>query len=359
MQSEAQAALAGGITTVCEMPNTNPPTVTIAALADKVRRAEEVQGLDIRFFFGATDVAHVQTIRELWTSESEEIQRLKARCSGVKLYFDHSTGNQGASVSVIEEAFKVCGELGIQIVAHCEDAQMNHDTADVFRNDESIQPVVRRHSSMRPAESEAKAIQYAIDLARAHDSKIHVAHLSTKQGIDLVRQAKAEGLNVTCEVAPHHLFLTEDDYTTLGTLTKMNPPVRSQDHQEALWNGISDGTVDCISTDHAPHTLEEKTEGEPLSAPSGVPGVETMIPLLLSVASGKNPRPDGRGAKRELRVTDIMRLCFENPNRIFGLGKKGIIEGAPADLTLIDPEAEWMIRGSELHGKTKWTPFEG
>ena len=388
MATGAAAALAGGVTTVCEMPNTIPPTVTVAALADKVRRAcginsaddasvsrrfksaaneqkmPEFIPVDMRFFFGATEPAHLQVFRELWTGSSAELQCLKKRCCGLKLYFDHSTGDQGAGTNVIEEAFKLCGELGVTVVCHCEDSEMNHE-ARIMNQETGVEA----HSKIRPPESEEKAVKHAIALAEKYGTHLHVAHLSTKGGLELIRKAKKSGIAVTCEVAPHHLFLTVDDYAALGTFAKMNPPLRTREHQDALWQGIMDGTVDCISTDHAPHTLEEKKTGEPLKAPSGVPGTETMLPLLLSVAAGKWPHPSGCGLRvagceapvtrnSKLVTADICRLCFTNPNRIFHLGKQGIVEGAPADLIIVDPKKEWTIKGKELHSKCGWSPYE-
>ncbi len=348
MKSESDSAFFGGVGTVCEMPNTNPATVTVAALADKVRRASEIGNCDIRFFFGITQAEHLHAFRDLMTSDSEEMQRLRKRCCGVKLYLDHSTGNQKVDGGIVEEIFQACAELNVVLVAHCEDADMNEKMSKEITGSD-----VALHSERRPAESEAKAIEFALGLAKKHGTHLHVAHLSTKQGIELVREAKKDGLNVTCEVTPHHLFLTVEDYETLGTLAKMNPPLRSSEHRDALWEGIADGTVDCVSTDHAPHTLEEKQSGEPLNAPSGVPGVETMVPLLLSVANNHWPNPQSPIPNPKLTYSDIQRLCFENPNRIFNLGKSG------DEKITIDPNVEWTIKGSELHSKCGWTPFEG
>ncbi len=350
MATEAQSAWAGGVGTVCEMPNTNPPTVTIAALADKVRRANEVENVDIRFFFGATDIAHVHALAELLEGTSEEMQRLRARCCGLKLYFDHSTGNQKASEQVIEEAFQLCAKHKFPIIAHCEDAELN----DAAKAANSAKTGIETHSINRPPEAEAKAVEYGIALARTYKTAFHVAHISTVAGVQSVRMAKEEGLQVTCEVTPHHLFLTTDDYAGLGALGKMNPPLRSHIHQHALWEGIADGTIDCISTDHAPHTLEEKNAENPLNAPSGVPGVETMLPLLLTVAAGGWPHPHQEKPKpAKLTAEDIARVCHENPNRIFNLGKDVV------DMMEIDLDAEWVIRGNELKSKCGWTPFEG
>lgn len=350
MASEAAAARAGGVTTVCEMPNTVPSTVSIAALEDKVRRAMRVKDCDIRFFMGATEERHLLAMRDLWRLSSPHIRELKARCCGLKLYFDHSTGNQGADAKTLELAFKLCAELSIPIIAHCEDPEVNAQAKTACSGED-----IALHSVMRPPVSEAVAIADAIELAHAHDAAVHIAHLSTAQGIELVAEAKRRGVRVTCEVAPHHLFLTTEDYTTLGTLGKMNPPLRTAEHRDALWKGIADGTVDCIATDHAPHTLEEKHAAVPLSAPSGVPGVETMLPLLLTVAAGGWPHPTSARPKIPIfQYSQIPKLCFTNPNRIFGLGKK------ETDATVtVDTEAAWTIDGAELHGKCGWTPYEG
>ena len=343
MESEAAAAFAGGVTTVCDMPNTIPTTTSVAAFADKVERAKRIKNVDIRFFFGITERAHIADLRSLW-----EDAALRARCSGVKLYLDHSTGNQKAEGAVVEEAFKACAELDCLIVAHCEDAAMNAKAASEHAGTD-----IALHSLQRPPEAEEKSVMETIALAKEYGTRFHVAHLSTKGALAIVRKAKAEGLPVTCEVAPHHLFLTTDDYALLGTLAKMNPPLRARDHLEALWGGIADGTVDCIATDHAPHTLEEKKTSDPLKAPSGVPGVATMLPLLLTVAAGGWPHPSSaRPAIDHFDYETIRHLCFDNPNEIFRLGK------TPVMIT-IDLDAEWVIRGKELPGKCGWTPFEG
>lgn len=363
METGAAAALAGGVTTVCEMPNTDPPTVTISALADKVKRAEKL-GIDMRFFFGATEQAHLDELKKLFTDPSHA--RLKERCCGLKLYLDHSTGNQCADKAVMEEGVKLCGELDMPIVCHCEDAEINRMESEKFlpaRRAGKIKNDAAIHSEMRPPESEEKAIQDTITLAKKHGARLHVVHLSTKGGLNLVRKAKADGDAVTCEVAPHHLFLTIEDYATLGALAKMNPPLRTREHQEALWEGIMGGAIDCIATDHAPHTLAEKQIKDPLKAPSGVPGVETMFPLLLSVAGGHWPHPGENGAWKitpwKFSISDVVRLCFSNPNRIFNLGKQGIKEGAPADMVIVDTKKEWTIKGNELHSKCGWSPYDG
>ena len=393
MQSESASAMAGGVMTVCDMPNTSPPLTSVEALQDKVRRFRKLRvspstelrtggqrsAFDMRFFFGVTEGSHLTALRSIFLGHNSVLRELRGYCVGVKLYFDHSTGNQGANMQVIEEAFTVCAKLDVPVVCHCEDPTTN--AAALTREarskkQEAIdsrilvhQSPVASHSLVRPPESEAKAVADAIRFSRKHGTHLHVAHISTREGVELVRQAKREGLRVTCEVAPHHLFLTVDDYATLGTFGKMNPPLRSRDHRDALWQGIFDRTIDCIATDHAPHTLAEKRASDWMHAPSGVPGVETMLPLLLTVAAGKWPHPTERLATGDLRlatgdwrlalnsqfsIPDIVRLCFTNPNRIFRLGKN------PDDVSIeVDPDVEWTIRGADLHAKCGWTPYEG
>ncbi len=348
MQTEALAAFHGGVTTVCEMPNTSPPTVSIDALKDKIARGKNLP-IDIRFFFGITEQAHLDALVELFTNEKH--REIRSRCSGVKIYFEHSTGNQKIESSLIESVFKACAEHDITLVGHCESSTIIAKSGErVVGSDIAV------HSEMRPPEAEAEAIRYAITLTQKYGTRFHVAHLSTKQGADLIRQAKADHVFVTCEVAPHHLFLSTDDYKTLGAFGKMNPPLRSMEHVTALWEAIADGTVDCIATDHAPHTIEEKKNPDPLKAPSGVPGVETMLPLLLSVALGHWPHPVSQNPGAMLTIADILRLTYTRPNQIFKLRKKPLVS---ADIVLIDPKAKHTIHAAELHSKCGWTPFEG
>lgn len=362
MMSEARSALAGGVGTVCEMPNTIPPTVTIAALADKVRRASSVDGVRLFFFFGITEEAHLQTFRELMSSTSEELERLRKHCCGVKLYLDHSTGNQKVDGGIVPEIFKACAEFGVPLVAHCEDAEMNAAAREAILKNTDIKTLpIDQHSAMRPNASEARSIGDAIAFAEQFGTHLHIAHLSTKEGVELVRAAKERRVTVAAETAPHHLFLTIDDYTTIGTLGKMNPPLRSMADRDALWQGVIDGTIDCISTDHAPHTLDEKQALPALNAPSGVPGVETMLPLLLTVALGSWPHPTSMkpAGIDDFSLSTIYRACFEAPQTIFRLGDDRIEVKKTPRLMMIDPTITRTLRASELHAKCGWTPFEG
>lgn len=349
--TESQAARAGGVSVVCEMPNTIPPTQTIDALKDKVLRATRCENIcDVRFFFGATEDFHLAELRELWVNPN--LAQLKSRCSGLKLYLDNSTGDLKTGDSVTRSAFKLCSELGITLVAHCEDTETNNRCCDHVPYSSPSS-----HSERRPPISEEKSVTFAIGLAREFSTKLHIAHLSTRGGLDAVRAAKSEGLKVTSEVTPHHLFLSTQDYHTCGTHVKVNPPMRDLSNRDALWVGLCDGSIDCVATDHAPHTQEEKDAPE--NPPSGIPGVELVVSLMLSACSGiwahptAPPPPHWPFEDIKDHAACITRWMHTNPNEIFGLGLE------PIPTTSLDIERVFAVRGSELNSKVKWTPYEG
>lgn len=369
MLSEARAACYGGVLTVCEMPNTNPATNSLEALQQKVDISKQLPGqdpllqhFDIRFYFGITEKQHLDVLATLYTSQDPAIMALRQRCSGVKLYLDHSTGNQKVDGGIVESIFRTCSELNIPLVAHCEDAEINQAAAELVQSQGHTS--VEWHSLMRPVASEATSIAFALGLARKFGTRFHVAHLSTGEGLEHVRQAKKDLPHVSCEVSPHHLFLTVEDFATLGTLAKMNPPLRTVSERDALWVGVIDGTVDCIATDHAPHTLAEKQTGEPLKAPSGVPGVEVMVPLLASALLGNWSHPQAlvppvlETARSSDEVATLLhRVCFARANSIFGLQKSEVGPGSPA--VRLDITAHTRLAAQSLHSPCGWTPYQG
>ncbi len=353
LMSEMAAAHHGGIATICDMPNTSPATTSITAFEDKVRRIQCIHNGDIRCFFGITSREHIYQLEQLWSNP--QYAKLKEYCSGVKVYFDHSTGNQGVDMHVLPEVFSLCAKYKIPLIGHCEDSEINKES-----NAKICDPSIKSHSLRRPAASEIASIQYAIQLTKDTGAAFHIAHLSTQGGLALVQAAKKNNLPITCEVAPHHLFFTVDDYEDLGTLVKMNPPLRTREDQDALWGGILDGTIDCIATDHAPHTLREKECSDPLQAPSGVPGLATSLPLLLSIATGKWPHPRSlRTTIPKLTLSDIYRLCFERPNAIFNLRRVPIRVGNRTPISIFNLQTTTRVSAASLPSICGWTPFEG
>jgi dihydroorotase len=317
--SGTRAALAGGVTTVLAMPNTLPPITDRASLSDAIRRANQRAVCDFGFFIGATPKNALEAAEQ-------------SQAVGLKMYMGSSTG----SLLVNEFA-----------------AQFNHFhhyPADrplaVHAEDETAIQWFERQGQRRPPLCAALDTARALTLAEHLGRRLHICHLSTAHELELVRAAKARGVRVTCEVTPHHLFLTNEIEWRMGPLVKMNPPLRSPNDRAALWKHLA--WVDAVATDHAPHTLEEKQVGL-AGAPAGVPGLETMLPLLLTAAS-----------EGQLLLSDIVRLTSKGPARIFGLARKGnIAPGYDADLVLVDPEKRWTIQSDRLLTKCGWTPFDG
>lgn len=311
-----RAALAGGFTTVLAMPNTAPPIIDRRTLSQALDLAATKAVCDFGLFVGAT------------ASNAEHVAQL-ADAVGLKLYMGSSTGSLlvsdiGAQATHFE---RYPGVIGV----HAED-------------EEAVAHFVKT-GQRRPPLCAALAVARALTLAERFQSRLHVCHISTAQELALIRDAKARGAPVTCEVTPHHLFLTAQDEDRLGSLGRMNPPLRASEDVAALWAGLD--TIDSIATDHAPHTMEEKRSATP---PAGVPGLETALPLMLTAVH------DGR-----LRsLCEIARLMAEGPARSFGLRRKGHISpGHDADVTLVDPDVEWTIGEEPLLTKCGWSPFAG
>jgi len=267
------------------------------------------------------------------------------------VFLADSTGDMGIEEGLFREAVERATEAGVVVTVHAEDADLFDQ--DARERTDAVDGSRRRArarsahadawSAYRTAEAEAAAVERACDVGAEEGARLHIAHTSTPEGVD----AAAES-GMTCEVTPHHLFLSRDDLDELGTLGRMNPPLRSETRREAVFERLADGTVDVVATDHAPHTLDEK-DASIWDAPSGVPGVETALPLLLEAAR--------TGALDYERVRDV---TAANPAAIFDLPRKGKIEaGRDADLVLVDPDAARGIRGADLHSNCGWTPFEG
>lgn len=313
--SGTRAALAGGFTTVLAMPNTNPALTDRETLTQAQALAASKAVCDVGFFLGAT-AGNVQQVAELKSAV------------GLKLYMGSSTGRL------------LVADLAGQ-AAHFE---RYTGVVAVHAEDEEAVTYFARLGQRRPPICASLAVSRALALAERFGTRLHVCHVSTAHELALIHDAKARGVKVTCEVAPHHLFLTVEDETRLGALGQMNPPLRTQKDTDTLWGNLD--IVDCIATDHAPHTLEEKRSTTP---PSGVPGLETALPLMLTAIH------EGR-----LSLKEIARLMAQDPARIFGLVQKGhIAPGYDADLTLVDAKVEWIIGERPLQTKCGWSPFEG
>ena len=327
----SRSAAAGGVTTVVDQPNTTPPTITGGAFDRKAELAA-ASTVDYGINGGVTGD---------WAPDS--LFDRPAVALG-EVFLADSTGGMGIDTDRFAAAVERAADAGVVVTVHAEDATRFDETArDRDAGGTGRDADAARWSEYRPAAAEVAAVEDAVDIGAAAGATVHIAHTSTPGGVDAAVDAGA-----TCEATPHHLLLSRDDATELGTYGRMNPPLRSETRREALWDRLRDGTIDIVATDHAPHTAAEK-ETRLWDAPSGVPGVETMLPLLLERAR--------RGAISYERVRDV---TAANVAAVFDLPRKGrIAEGNDADLVLIDPERSREIRGADLHSKCGWTPFEG
>ena len=328
LRTGSMAAAAGGVTTFFEMPNTNPATTTIEKLNQKYDTASQKSIVNYSFFFGAT------------SENLNEIKNLQNNC-GLKIFMGSSTGN--LLVDKDEDLDKIFATCDRVIAVHAEDEEiLKESSKSIQGNDFS------HHPEARPVEAAVKATSKAIELALKYKKRLHVLHLSTAEEVKIIREHKSSNL-ITCETTPQHLLMKAPNiYKKIGSFAQMNPPIRGERHQQELWRGLLDGTIDCIATDHAPHTLDEKKlpYGQ---APSGMPGVETSLTLMLNEVS--------RG---RIKIEDIVKWMSENPAILYRLKNKGFLKiGYDADITIVDMDKQKTISNKSMKSKCGWTAFDG
>ncbi|MFH1863545.1 MAG: amidohydrolase family protein [bacterium] len=294
-ETGTMAAIAGGFTTILDMPNNPEPTIFPEALQRKIVLTGNRIYCDVGFHFGAT------------AKGVEYFEQVKDQVFGLKIYMNHTTGT---------------------LLMEDRD-ELNR----VFSRWPREKPVI--------VHAEGETLATAITFARINDKRLHVAHVATKEDVEMVREAKEEDLPVTCEVTPHHLFLTEADEQALGSFGIMKPSLKTEMDRLALWENLKLGVIDMIATDHAPHTREEKLSEKP---PFGVPGLETSLPLLLTAV-----------AEDKLTLDQVVELTSTNPRKIFGLPDVRMDE----TYTLVDLKKSYLINSNNLKTKCGWTPFEG
>jgi len=328
LESGSRAAVLGGVTAVFEMPNTKPNTDTAERVQDKLNRAKRMW-CDHAFYVGATAVN---------ATELGKLEKIPGT-AGVKIFMGASTGD--LLVSEDADLLRVLQHGTRRVAIHAEDeARMNERAGLRIPGDPSSHPV------WRDDESALKATQRILALARQANRRIHILHVTTPAELELIAQHKDIA---TCELTPQHLTLAgEEAYPRFGTLVQQNPPIRSGAHRDGLWYWLDQGVADVIATDHAPHTAEEKAKPYPES-PSGMPGVQTFLPLMLNhVAHGR------------LTMQRLIELTSAGPQRVFGIINKGrICAGYDADFSIVDRTAQWTIQQDWLVSKAGWSPFTG
>ena len=329
LESGARAAVLGGVTAVFEMPNTNPPTTTAEALADKVARGKHRMACDFAFWVGGT----ADTIADI-----PDLEQLPGT-AGIKVFAGSSTGDL-----LVEDEAALAAILSLasrRVAFHSEsEARLRQ------RKSMQQQGNPASHSVWRDATAALDCTMLLVRLAEAARKPIHILHVSTAEEMAFLAAHKAL---VSVEVTPQHLTLiAEDAYPRLGTRAQMNPPLRSAEHQAALWCGVENGVADILGSDHAPHTLDEKAKPYPAS-PSGMPGVQTLVPVMLDhVAAGR------------LNLMRLVDMTSHGPQRLFNIAGKGrLAVGYDADLTIVDLAGTTLVAAKDMASRSGWSPFEG
>ena len=334
--TESKAAVAGGITSFIEMPNTVPQATTQELLEDKFEIASKTSYANYSFMFGGTN----DNLEELLKTNPENV-------AGIKLFLGSSTGNMLVDNEEVLE--KIFSSTKMIISVHCEDEQTIRDNTAKFKEEYGDDIPVKYHPIIRSEEACYLSSSKAIELAKKTGARLHVFHLSTAKEMELFRNdIPLEEKQITAEVCIHHLWFTDADYDKKGTHIKWNPAVKTANDRAALWEALLDDRIDVIATDHAPHTLEEKSNVY-TKAPSGGPLVQhAVIALFEKVKEGV------------ISIEKVVEKMAHNPAKLFQVSKRGYVkEGYYADVVLVDPNNSWEVSKENVLYKCGWSPFEG
>ncbi|MCS6903374.1 MAG: dihydroorotase family protein [Candidatus Bipolaricaulota bacterium] len=311
--SLGRAAVSGGVTTVCAMPNTDPPLDTLEIVREYRKRA--LNSLTNAKVYGGITLKNIQKLDELSTE-----------VDSFKLYLGETTGNLVITDKKLHrKIFKQIAQMEKLLAVHAQRG--------------GPPKIVTQH--------EADDIRYVLDLAASHGTKLHIVHVTTRRGVEAIWEAKRSKIDVTLETCPHYLFFTERDRERRGAWLKMNPPLATEEDREFLWWALAEGLIDIVATDHAPHTREEKSVGYE-RAPAGVPGVEFMLVLLLNAVNDQ-----------KLSLERLIEVCCANPAKRFGLPTGELSIGWDADIAVVDMNIERTITREMVRSKCGWSPYEG
>jgi len=327
------AAAAGGFTTVLDMPNNTPVTMSAAALSNRMQKARRRVLVDVGFYSEfPTDIDHVSSI-------------VNQGAVAFKLFMANQVG--GLNIDDDEKLQRAFTKVGktIPVAVHAEDKTLLAANVDSMKkaNRNDATAFLKAHSK----EVETTAIKRVLKIGKETDVHLHFCHITSEEGLKAVVEAKKNGATVTCEVTPNHLLLSSADVPRYGQLLVMMPPLRSEKHVEALWKGIANGSIDTLGSDHAPHSLSEKCVSDVWDVKVGVPGLETTLPLMLTMVK-----------KNRLALSQIVHLLAEKPAEIFSLKDRGQLEqGKKADLTVVDYNQRFKIEAGKFKSKAKFSPF--
>ena len=334
--SESAAAVAGGVTSVMDMPNTKPQTVTLERIEEKFRMAASKSMVNYSFWLGAT------------ADNLEEVKKADpARICGIKVFMGSSTGNMLLDDPEILE--RVFAEAPLLVAVHAEDDRIIRENLKKYEEEFGINIPFPLHPEIRPAGACYRSTATAIELARRHGTRLHILHLSTKRELELLEDnTPLHDKKITAEACIPHLWFSDEDYYRLGSRIKINPAIKTAADRAALLQALSDGRLDTIATDHAPHAWQEKAKPYLLS-PSGTPMVQHSLPVMLELAK-----------EGHLSVEKVVEKMCHAPAKIFGIRERGFLrEGYKADLVLINPDAPWTVAKENIRYKCGWSALEG
>jgi dihydroorotase len=334
--SESRAAVAGGVTSFMDMPNTNPQTVSIEILNEKYRIGSENSFTNYSFYLGATN-----------TNIDEVLNVDHTSVCGIKLFMGSSTGNMLVdNEDALKELFS---KTSLPIAAHCEDESIIRKNSQIYRDKYGEDVPVKMHPLIRSREACFRSSSHAVNLAKEFNTRLHILHLSTADELKLFRNdIPLKEKRITGEVCIHHLWFDDSSYDNLGSYIKWNPAIKTMFDRDALRKGVNNNLIDIVATDHAPHTLEEKTNRY-FKAPSGGPLIQHSLVAMLELWHNKI-----------FSLEKIVEMMCHNPAILFNIKNRGFIrEGYKADICLIDPENPWNVSKENLLYKCGWSPFEG
>ena len=334
--SGTAAAAAGGVTLTIDMPNNKPVTMDSISLRERMKLAERRAVVNVAFY-------------SAFPQKLEEVPSIiKEGAMAFKLYMSEKIGGLDVDDDkLLLQAFNKIAKMGVPVAVHAEDRKIleikRREMEKTGRKD------VEAYAKARPPEAEAQAIRRIAQLAKKSGVQVHFCHVSSAIGLNAFLTAKKDGFPVTCEVTPHHLLLSSEHLKRYRTLALTNPPLRTKKDVIALWSALKQGFIDALASDHAPHTVEEKKVESVWDAKPGIPGLETILPLLLTQVS------EGR-----LTIADLVRLTSEKPAEIFNLRNRGCLEeGNWADIVVVDINRKYKIDSSNFYSKAKYSPFDG
>ena len=340
MESETRAAVAGGVTSFLDMPNTVPQTTTPEALDDKIAMAAGRSHINYGFFFGAG------------RDNCEQFAGLDTtRIPGIKLFMGASTGNMLVDrKEVLEKIFKTCAKLDLPLMTHCEDTAMINENMARAKQQYGDDPDITLHSSIRSAEACYTSSLQAVELAHQYGTRLHIAHVSTAREVSLFEpvQTGCPLPQITGEVTVAHLWFSEEDYQTKGALIKCNPSVKSKNDREALRNALRDSRIVAIGTDHAPHELKDKFGGCAKAA-SGMPSIQFSLVTMLTLAD-----------EGVIPIERLPELMAHHPAQLFSISDRGFLrKGYKADVVIVQKTAPWQVTESLIESKCGWSPLLG